>query len=470
MGVYSWNNMGNLRDDCVRNTKADLIVLAGDNCYNEGDWDERRTDGYMQAFQDTIANVPWMPIVGNHEFYAGTKLSRYLDSTWEKWEPLPMEGRDEALAAAAAGGHTSATSALGAFLSAGNHHGPATAAGGSSGGVASNTSRYFSADFGLVHLVALSLNGYNGVDTCTAECNAAQVAWLKEDLAAVNRTATPWVVAMSHFPLYLSQLGDTEEERTPLSQMPWMVAEECEYEGHSRSCVPKGWRPDLRNNLTLGDARGDLEPIFDQFGVDIYWAGHIHFYQTFDGPLRGGNCTQYCGKDLKGCKLCIAQPYSYTRMTAYNATDLFVGPPPAPASVRHRVGCLLLRGSKCVLARSPRDGGRRARLVIPSTIPKDEETRGQWWHIVADPAPGGTARDAEEWPLEPATGYDWFTLQHAVRTLGPARRGEQDLLWEAARRLHAAAAAGVVRPRWGCGAAGSAAAAPAADPGTCGWD
>lgn len=32
-------------------------------------------------------------------------------------------------------------------------------------------------DFGLTHLVALSLNGYNGVDLCTDECNKAQVEW-----------------------------------------------------------------------------------------------------------------------------------------------------------------------------------------------------------------------------------------------------------------------------------------------------
>ena len=24
----------------------------------------------------------------------------------------------------------------------------------------------------------------------------------------------------------------------------------------------------------------DLEPIFYEFGVDLYWAGHVHFYMT----------------------------------------------------------------------------------------------------------------------------------------------------------------------------------------------
>ena len=49
----------------------------------------------------------------------------------------------------------------------------------------------------------MSLNGYNKVDTCTDVCNKAQMEWLKKDLAAVDRSKTPWVVAMSHFPMCL---------------------------------------------------------------------------------------------------------------------------------------------------------------------------------------------------------------------------------------------------------------------------
>ena len=186
-------------------------LSAGDHAYNEGDGDERRADSYMQAYQQTIANVPWMPIVGvsaaaalfrlklteaagqNHEFYAGAQLRRFLDQTWQKWGPLEMAGaesRTQWASTKALDGHSSATSALGAFLSAGNHHGPATAA-----SVPSHTSRYFSVNLGLTHLVALSLNGYNGVDTCTTRCNDAQLQWLKQDLAAVDRSKTPWVRA-----------------------------------------------------------------------------------------------------------------------------------------------------------------------------------------------------------------------------------------------------------------------------------
>jgi hypothetical protein len=34
--------------------------------------------------------------------------------------------------------------------------------------------------------------GYNGVDLCTTKCNEEQKEWLKKDLAAVDRSKTPW--------------------------------------------------------------------------------------------------------------------------------------------------------------------------------------------------------------------------------------------------------------------------------------
>jgi hypothetical protein len=173
LGVFAGNNMANLWEEAVVNETADVILFAGDIGYAQGDDDERQADAFMQAFEQVIANVPWMPIVGNHEFYQGTNLSRYLDSTWEKWGPIPSEhgwGGELGLA-----GSTTADSALGALLTAGNHHGPGVHA-----TVPSRTSRYFSVNFGLLHVVALSLNSYNGVDLCTDECSTAQREWLRK--------------------------------------------------------------------------------------------------------------------------------------------------------------------------------------------------------------------------------------------------------------------------------------------------
>ena len=126
-------------------------------------------------------------------------MTRFLDQTWQKWGPIPggigwagSAENNSVDGMAALHGATSATTALGAFLSAGNHHGPGVHA-----KVPSRSSRYFSVDFGLTHLVALSLNAYNGLDLCQGyssctELNLAQLEWLEQDLAAVDRSVTPW--------------------------------------------------------------------------------------------------------------------------------------------------------------------------------------------------------------------------------------------------------------------------------------
>jgi hypothetical protein len=141
MGVYSWNNMGNVYKDTVESEEADLIIHMGDHAYNQGDDDERRGDGYMNAFSKAVANSPWMPIVGNHEYYAGAELKRYLDQTWEEWGPVAggnvttdslmnssapihldqLKGSSfaEHESTGAMKGFSSATSAVGALLSTG---------------------------------------------------------------------------------------------------------------------------------------------------------------------------------------------------------------------------------------------------------------------------------------------------------------------------------------------------------------
>lgn len=70
--------------------------------------------------------------------------------------------------------------------------------------------------------------------------NAAyeQYQWLVADLARVDRAKTPWVVAMSHRPMYSTQTAS--------------------YQTHVRAA----W-----------------EQVLLQYGVDVYLAGHIHWYE-----------------------------------------------------------------------------------------------------------------------------------------------------------------------------------------------
>ena len=140
MGVFSWNNMENLKRD-IDAEEVDLLIHLGDLAYNEGDDDERRGDGFMSAFQPVLASVPWMPVVGNHEYASGAKLGRFLDQNFEGWAPIIAGANttaEERAVLAELRVFSTATSALGAFVSTGTHH----AAGLHGGESPSGSSRY----------------------------------------------------------------------------------------------------------------------------------------------------------------------------------------------------------------------------------------------------------------------------------------------------------------------------------------
>ncbi|KAG9563418.1 Metallo-dependent phosphatase, partial [Aureobasidium melanogenum] len=111
---------------------------------------------------------------------------------------------------------------------------------------------WYSYDHGMVHFVS--------VDTETDIPNAPdadypagpfapsgqQVAWLKADLAAVNRSVTPWVIVFGHRPYYTS--GD--------------------------SCAP---------------CQAAFEDIFIEYNVDLVMNGHFHVFER-NAPI-GKNGT-----------------------------------------------------------------------------------------------------------------------------------------------------------------------------------
>lgn len=65
-----------------------------------------------------------------------------------------------------------------------------------------------------------------------------QYKWLAADLAAVDKAKTPWIIAMSHRPMYSTQVSS--------------------YQAHIRAA---------------------FEGLLLEHGVDLYLAGHIHWYE-----------------------------------------------------------------------------------------------------------------------------------------------------------------------------------------------
>eukprot|EP00040_Diaphanoeca_grandis_P030384 m.179559 g.179559 ORF g.179559 m.179559 type:complete len:727 (-) comp31979_c1_seq1:166-2346(-) len=302
MGIYNWNNMEWLEKDCASGTSADLIVHMGDHAYNEGENSELRADAYMQAYQPVLSQCPWMPIVGNHEYYSGTELSRYLDSTWEGWGTIP-------------GGPSKSTS-LGFLLGVGTHHGAAT-----QGSTPSNTSRYFSVDFGLVHLIALDFNVYYGDDPCGQPCMDAQLKFLKEDLekANANRDKVPWIIAMAHYPVYCTGCAGNGVKSSGSEGVSaeFYASSEAEYYGNlnqsasdeytkSREKATNTTKPFKSLRGASDNLVADIQPIIQKYGLDFFLAGHWHYYESLWPGVTGTDecpaCLQPTQKDFMNPK------------------------------------------------------------------------------------------------------------------------------------------------------------------------
>ena len=328
MGIYSWNNMANLKADAASGA-IDLVVQMGDHSYNMGGEDERRGDAYMEAYEEILTQVPWLPVVGNHEFYDGDELRRYLNQTDGSVVAFPASNP------LVAGAASTAESALGRLLATGNHHGLGT-----HGGTPSGTSRWYSADFGLVHLVGLDLNMYNGVDTCGETCRRAQLAWLEKDLraATANRARVPWIVAFSHYPLYCSNCPKPGPEGG--AQDPWWQSETCEFMGHSPTCATwdaAGPPPRRADSPQNDDMVPDFEPLFFKYGVDVYASGHIHDYEwiyptynatpvakNFSYPKAPVHLVTGNGGPPTASSFDKVEPYSHSHSTIFSYTRLVV--------------------------------------------------------------------------------------------------------------------------------------------------
>jgi hypothetical protein len=68
----------------------------------------------------------------------------------------------------------------------------------------------WSVNDGLVHIASINTELYHyckgSVGLCTAQIDA-QLAWLERDLAAVDRSATPWLIVMGHKSKWMDEMG-----------------------------------------------------------------------------------------------------------------------------------------------------------------------------------------------------------------------------------------------------------------------
>jgi hypothetical protein len=118
---------------------------------------------------------------------------------------------------------------------------------GQGGGLPSHSESYYSVNYGPVHLIALDTEMQEASGLMLKDGNGNQVDWLKADLAA---NKLPWVVVYFHKPPYSKGSHDSDVE------------------------------------LDMKSLREHVNPIFEQYKVDLVIAGHSHVYER-SFPMRG---------------------------------------------------------------------------------------------------------------------------------------------------------------------------------------
>jgi hypothetical protein len=106
---------------------------------------------------------------------------------------------------------------------------------------------WYSFNYAFIHVVSISCESdFPMAPSGNLLDNTTQVNWLRNDLANVNRSITPWLIVQCHRPWKGS---------TSLDDI---------LEGGLINCPP---------------CRAAFEALMIQYNVDIYLAGHVHWYE-----------------------------------------------------------------------------------------------------------------------------------------------------------------------------------------------
>ena len=212
---------GALRD--VLDGWDNFILHFGDLSYGEGDVSD--WDHWGRENEPGAARAPYMVSLGNHEmdFVSGGERS-------------PTGGGEGGGGFHPAGGDLGNDS-KGECGVAVAHRFKTPSNG--------NGAAWYSFDYGVVHVVQIS-SEHNWTR------GSPQWEWIREDLAAVDRGATPWVVVTAHRMMYSSQ-------------------------------ADQGGTPALM--------REHLEGLVNEHKVNLFLSGHQHSYERFC-PVFNGTCVE----------------------------------------------------------------------------------------------------------------------------------------------------------------------------------
>ncbi|KAH6806110.1 Purple acid phosphatases superfamily protein [Perilla frutescens var. frutescens] len=183
----------------IGKSRYDVLLVPGDLSYADGD--QPYWDSFGQLVQPLASKRPWMVTQGNHEVEKIPLIHRQKFTSYNARWAMPFEES------------------------------------------ASTSNLYYSFQVGGVHVLMLGSYADFGPES-------EQFGWLKADLRKLDRSRTPWVIALVHAPWY-----NTNE------------AHQGEYE-----------------SIGMKEAMEDL--LFNA-RVDAVFAGHVHAYERFVRVYEG---------------------------------------------------------------------------------------------------------------------------------------------------------------------------------------
>lgn len=178
----------------------DSVLHVGDFAYDLESWASLTGNAFMNNMQLYGAQRPVMPTPGNHESCQTCLGVPELDNSNFNFTQYRARLRSVEL-------HAGVNSGSGSAI-------------------------YYSFEQGLTHFLAFSAEAY--AYSSGPELIANQLRFMQADLAAVNRTRTPWVVGLAH----------------------------------------KDW-------TMQADAYADFSPVLESGGVDVLFVGHVHYYNRY---------------------------------------------------------------------------------------------------------------------------------------------------------------------------------------------
>uniref|UniRef100_A0ACD5ULI9 Uncharacterized protein n=1 Tax=Avena sativa TaxID=4498 RepID=A0ACD5ULI9_AVESA len=194
LGQTSWTTS---TLDHIKECEYDMLLLPGDLSY--ADFMQHLWDSFGTLVEPLASTRPWMVTQGNHEKERIPFFKSGFQSYNARWK-MPYE-------------ESGSTSNL-----------------------------YYSFEVTGVHVIMLG--SYTDYDE-----SSDQYAWLKADLANIDRKRTPWLIVLMHVPWYNSNWAHQGEGDSMMSAM---------------------------------------EPLLYAAHVDIMIAGHVHAYERSERVYKGG--------------------------------------------------------------------------------------------------------------------------------------------------------------------------------------